>query len=121
MTHQSSLSISRLHTLHEKNTELPGNMAEQRNASHLDGRPAVHLEAKLLEAATQKWCPKLELYCSTLRVNLNCREWALLASLNRLNIRHLLQSWVTGACCPFRALVSSSDHLPEARAWERQG
>lgn len=74
MTHQTPLSIQRPQTLHEKKTELPGNWAQQRNASHLDGRPAVHLEAKLLEAVTQKWRLKLELYCSTLTVNLNCGE-----------------------------------------------
>lgn len=30
----------------------------------------AHLEAKLEEAATQKWCLKLELCCSTLTVHL---------------------------------------------------
>lgn len=49
MTHQPALSILSLHSFHGKKTELPGNRAYQRNVSHFDGRPAVHLEAKPLE------------------------------------------------------------------------
>lgn len=73
MTRQPSPCIADP-ALGEKTTESPGNRAERRNASHLDGGPAVRREAKLLEAATQEWCLKLELYSAALKLDLNCGE-----------------------------------------------
>lgn len=57
----------------------------------------MHLEAKLLETATQKRRLKLELYRSTLRVNLNCVEMGTFGLLKQA--QHLTPAAVLGYRC----------------------